>query len=102
MGQTLSKEDKKYISLSMSTRNITLEYVSNEEVKVKKYYDVNEYDPKRICEDAKRLHIDVEYGGIPVFINDFNLNMDDFYDMGQVISPKDFMEKICDIDVEKV
>ena len=102
MGQTLSKEHTKYISLSMSTRNITLEYINNGEVKVKKYYDVNDYDPKKICEDAKRLHIDIEYGGVPIFINDFNLNMDAFSDMGEVINPKEFMEKICGIDVEKV
>ena len=30
------------------------------------------------------------------------MNMDEFFDMGQVISPKEFMEKIAVVDVEKL
>ncbi|MCR5208474.1 MAG: hypothetical protein K6C14_08370 [Eubacterium sp.] len=102
MGQALSKEHQRYISISMSTRNITLQYIGNNEVKAQKYYDINNYDPKVIFEDSKRLHIDIEYAGVPVFVNNFNLNMDDFFEMGQVITPKEFMDKIAVIDVEKV
>ncbi len=102
MGQALSKEHKKYVSVSMSTRNVTLLYVSNGEIKVRKYYDVNEYNPHQISEDAKRLHIDVEYEQVPVFINNFNMNMDAFAEVGQFVSPKEFLDKISVIDVEKV
>lgn len=102
MGQTLSKTHSRYISLSMSARNIILQYIHNNEVVVKKLYDYHQYNAGQIFEDAKRLHIDIEYAGVPLFINNFNLNMDAFFEMGQVISPKELMEKIADIDVEKV
>ena len=34
--------------------------------------------------------------------NNFNMNMDEFFEMGMVITPKQFMEKIAVIDVEKL
>lgn len=102
MGQALSKHDTKYVSLSRSSRNIILQYIHNNEVKAKKYYDVDEYDVATIREDAKRIHIDVEYTDVPVYVNNFNLNMDDFASVGTVISTKEFMEKIAVIDVEKL
>ena len=102
MGQALSKEHPKYISLSKSRRNIILQYINNNEVRAKKYYDFNSYDIKTIAEDAKRLHIDIEYEEVPVFINNLNMNMDEFFDMGQVITPKEFLDKIAVIDIEKV
>ena len=102
MGQAVSKEDKKYISISKSSRNIILQYVNNNEVRARKFYDVNDYNTEEIIEDAKRLHIDIEYGGVPIFINNFNMNMDDFFEYGEVITPKQFMDKISIIDVEKL
>ncbi|MBQ9228450.1 MAG: hypothetical protein IJ168_06400 [Eubacterium sp.] len=102
MGQALSKEDSKYISLSRSSRNIILQYINNNEIKAKKYYDVDEYDVATIHEDAKRIHIDVEYTEVPIYINNFNMNMDDFSSIGTVISTKDFMAKIAVVDVEKL
>ncbi|MFR5875938.1 MAG: hypothetical protein ACLUFN_05560 [Eubacterium sp.] len=102
MGQALSKTHSKYISISKSSRNIVLQYINNNEVRARKLYDCNDYDVKTIIEDAKRLHIDVEYSGMHVFVNNFNMNMDEFSEMGIVITPKDFMDKIAVIDVEKV
>ena len=102
MGQALSKTDTKYISLSRSSRNIILQYINNNEVKAKKYYDVDEYNVDSILEDAKRIHIDVEYADVPIYVNNFNLNMDDFAAIGTVISTKEFMDKIAVIDVEKI
>jgi len=102
MGQALSKNHEKYISLSKSHRNITLQYINNNEVRAKKYYDFNHYDKSVIAEDAKRLHIDIEYEEAPVFINNLNMNMDEFFDMGEVITPKDFLDKIAQIDIEKI
>jgi hypothetical protein len=78
MGQALSKTYTKYISLSRSSRNIILQYINNNEVKAKKYYDVDEYNVDSILEDAKRIHIDVEYADVPIYVNNFNLNMDDY------------------------
>ena len=102
MGQALSKNHKRYISISKTKRNVILEYINNNEVKARRLYDVTNYQTKQVCEDAKRLHIDVEYSGVPVFINNMNMNMDDFFDFGEVISPKDFLDKIANIDVEKI
>ena len=102
MGQALSKDVKKYISISKSSRNIVLQYISSNETKVRRFYDLNDYDTKKIIDDAKRLHIDVEYEDVPIFINNFNMDMDDFFEYGEVITPKMFMEKIAVIDVEKV
>ena len=102
MGQALSKTHSKYISISKSSRNIILQYINNNEVRAKKFYDVDTANTKTIVEDAKRIHIDVEYAGVPIFVNNLNMNMDEFLDVGSVISPKEFLDKIAVIDVEKV
>ncbi len=102
MGQALQKDIQAYISISKSSRNIVLLYIKNNEIQACRYYDCNNYDSQQIIEDAKRLHIDIEYEKTPVFVNNFNLNMDDFFDMGEVITPKSFMDKIAVIDVEKI
>ena len=102
MGQALSKDISAYISISKSARNIVLEYVKNGDIKASRYYDSTSYDPAKIADDAQRLHIDIEYETTPIFVNNFNLNMDDFFDMGKVITPKAFMDKISGIDVEKI
>ncbi|MBR3149602.1 MAG: hypothetical protein IKF64_05470 [Eubacterium sp.] len=102
MGQALSKDDTRYISLSKTKRNVILQYINNNEVMARKLYDCSDYSVKQIHEDAKRLHIDVEYDEAPIFINNLNMNMDDFFELGLVISPKSFMDKIAVIDVEKL
>lgn len=102
MGQALSKDVSAYISVSKSSRNIVLQYIKNGEIKACRYYDSTTYDPQQIASDAQRLHIDIEYENTPIFVNNFNLNMDDFFEMGDVITPKLFMDKISLIDVEKI
>ena len=79
-----------------------LQHIINNEIQACRYYDCNHYDSAHIFEDAKRLHIDIEYEKTPVFVNNSNLNMDEFFEMGEVITPKDFMDKIAVIDVEKI
>lgn len=102
MALAIAKDDEKYVSISKSHRNIVLEYVRNHEAVVVKYYDMNTIDPSVIIEDAGRLHIDLEYSDVPVYVNNFNLNMQEYTSLGKVISPKEFMEKIAEIDVEKI
>lgn len=102
MGQALSKTDECYVSISKSNRNVILQYIKNNEVIVSRYYDASNYDAAVIKADAQRLHIDIEYKQVPLYINNFNMNMDAFFDAGEVISPKQFMEKIAVIDVEKI
>lgn len=101
MGQAISKEHTKYITISKSTRNVILKYINNQEVLAQKLYPISDYDPKVVIEDAKRLHIDVEYSGMPIFVNNINVNMDDFMEAGTVVSTKEFLDKIAVIDVEK-
>lgn len=101
MGQALDKEHEKYISISKSSRNIVLQYICNNDIRVKKEYDRDFNDIQKIIEDSKRLHIDVEYEEMPIYVNNFNMNMDKFFDMGEVITPKAFLDKISVIDTEK-
>ena len=102
MAQTLSKSHTRYISISRSHRNIVLQYIANGEILAQRLYDTDNYEPSQIIEDAKRIHIDVEYSGVPIFINNFNMNMDDFADFGYVITTKDFLDKIANVQTEKV
>lgn len=102
MSLALSKEDKQYVSISKSLRSVTLEYIRNHEIIVKKQYDLNLCDVNRIISDAKVLHIDMEYDDVPVYVNNFNMNMDEYFEMGEIISPKAFMQKIAVVDVEKL
>lgn len=101
MSHALSKEDK-YISISKSLRNVTLEYIRNNETIARHVYDVNTCNPKQVISDADVLHIDVEYNDIPIYINNFNVNMDEFFELGEIVSPKSFMNIIAGIDVEKL
>ncbi len=101
MSHALSKE-KRFISISKSLRNVCLGYIRDNETVVKKCYDIHTCNPNRITADAEVLHIDVEYNDIPIYINNFNMNMDEYLDIGKVITPKNFMEKIEVIDVEKL
>lgn len=102
MGQALSKDIPAYVSISKSSRNIVLQYIKNNEILAARYYDCNRFDAGRIKSEAEKLHIDIEYNKTPVFVNNFNLNMDEFFDMGEVITPKEFMDKIAACDVEKI
>lgn len=102
MSQALSKSDAKYISISMSCRNIMATYVNKNEIIAAKCYDCHDYSAEKIIDEAKRIHIDVECEEVPIFINNLNLNMDKFFGFGNVIAPKEFLDKIAVIDVEKL
>lgn len=102
MALALSKEEVRYISISKSSRNVILEYVRNNETVVRKLYDIHTCNPKQVMSDAEKIHIDVEYKDVPIFVNNFNMNMDEYIEMGEIISTKQFMEKISNIDVEKL
>lgn len=101
MGQAVSKSHTRYISVSKSTRNVVLQYINANEIMAQKCYPIYDYSPSRVIEDAKRMHIEVEYSGVPIFVNNLNMNMDDFFDYGEVISTKDYLDRIANIDVEK-
>ena len=102
MSQALSKTEPKYISISMSCRNIITTYINNNEIIAAKCYDCHNYDATQIIDETKKIHIDVECDEVPIFINNLNVNMEKFFGHGQVIAPKEFLEKIAVIDVEKL
>lgn len=102
MALALQKDENKYVSISKSSRNIVVEYVRNHESVVTKYYDMTTDDPNVIMADAAKLHIDLEYESVPVFINNFNMNMDEYLSFGNVVTTKQFLDKIAEIDVEKL
>lgn len=101
MGQALSK-DEQYISLSRTMRNIVLQYIQGDKIQAQKFYDIHNYDPQTIRLDAQRIHIDVEYKETPIYINNFTLDMDEFFDMGTVITPQRLLEIISELMVEKI
>ncbi len=101
MAQILTKDYARYISVSRSHRNIILQYIDGGEILAQKLYDTDSYDASQIIEDAKRIHIDVEYSEVPIFINNFNMNMDDFSDKGYVVSTKELLDKIANVHIEK-
>ena len=92
MALALQKDENKYVSISKS---------SHESV-VTKYYDMTTADPNVIMADAAKLHIDLEYESVPIFINNFNMNMDEYLSFGNVVTTKQFLDKIAEIDVEKL
>lgn len=57
---------------------------------------------RKLSTRRKKIHIDVECDEVPIFINNLNVNMEKFFGHGQVIAPKEFLEKIAVIDVEKL
>lgn len=102
MGQALNKANARYTTVSKSNRNVVLQYINSGEIKAKKLYPIYDYDPAIVVEDSKRMHIEIEYAGVPLYINNVNTNMDDFLECGHIVSTKMFLDKIADIDVEKI
>lgn len=102
MGQAISKAHSRYITVSKSKRNVILQYINAGEIRAQKLYPIYSYTKEQVIEDARRLHIDIEYSGVPLFVNNLNMNMDDFFDDGEVITTKDFLDKMSVIDVEKI
>ena len=79
-----------------------MQYIKNDEILAQKFYDVNDYDAEKIKSDAQRIHIDVEYKETKIYINNFTLDMDEFFDIGTVVSPQSVLEEISEITVEKI
>lgn len=100
MSQAVSK-DERYISISRTKRSMVMRYIHSNEILAEKKYDATNYDTKIIKEDAQRIHIDVEYSNVPIYINCFDVNMDEFGDFGTKVLTKDFLDKIAEVDVTK-
>jgi hypothetical protein len=90
----LSLNDKKYVSLSETTRNMVLQYIVNGKSIAKKYYDKNYEDIKQISLDIKSIHTDCQYEYIPVYINNMNNDMNKFGSIGKLIPLSDITRNI--------
>lgn len=102
IGQALNKTNTRYTTVSKSNRNVILQYINSGEIKAKKLYPIYDYDPAVVVEDSKRMHIEIEYSAVPLYINNLNTNMDDFLEYGQIVTTKSFLDRIANIDVEKI
>ncbi|MFD3157323.1 hypothetical protein ACFIJ5_10750 [Haloimpatiens sp. FM7330] len=87
----LTLDNKKYISISRTTRVIVLQYIVNNKSIAKKYYDKNYTDIEQIALDAKNLHNDCKYDSIPIYINNINNDMEKFKVIGTLISFNDYI-----------
>lgn len=95
----LNIENRRYISISRTTRAIVMKYLVNGKHIAKKYYDKNYEDIKQIQSDVKSIHPDCEYESIPVYINDMNNDMDKFKPIGTLISSGDVINNIMNDNV---
>lgn len=82
----LNLNDKKYISISKTTRLIVMQYIAYRNSISKKYYEKDYTDIEQIKLDMKNLHPDCQYTMIPVYINNINNDMGRFKVIGNLIS----------------
>lgn len=101
MSQTLSQSVSQYISLSKTERSVALQYVNKDEIFAERYYDSTNYDIQIIKNDIQRLHIDVDYHDVPIYINNLHNDMADLLELGQPVNAEAFKRRICDIKIEK-
>ena len=102
ISQILAPSAKQYVSLSKTSRAICLQYISDGEIKAERFYDSNDYDIEQIKIDITRLHIDIDYNEIPIYINNLHNDMDEFAQFGQIISAQAIKRRVCDIKIEKI
>lgn len=82
----LNLNNKKYISISKTPRLIVMQYITHGKSISKKYYEKDYTDIEQIKMDMKNLHPDCQYGGIPIYINNINNDMERFRGVGDLIS----------------
>lgn len=82
----LNLNNKKYISISNTTRVIVMQYISYRNSISKKYYEKGYTDIEQIKLDMKNLHADYQYAVMPVYVNNINNDMERFKGVGDLIS----------------
>jgi len=90
----LNLDNKKYISVSKTTRTIAIQYIADNKSISKKYYDKDYSDMEQFVFDMRNLHIDCQYDSMPVYINNLNNDMETFKDIGKLISLNDITVNI--------
>lgn len=101
-GLFMSSEDKKYISIAKTSRAIALQYIVNEKLIAIKYLDNCNMDKEKIKLEVSNIHYECEYENIPIYINNINQDMEEFNDIGALISLKDIVNNISIIHAEKL
>ncbi len=89
----MNHDNKKYISISKTSRILVLQYISYNKTINKKYYDRNLIDIDRIKKDINDIHDDM-YSVLPVFVNNINDDMEVFESVGNLISLHEFKTNI--------
>lgn len=90
----LNSANKKYISVSKTTRTLVIQYIVNNKSISKKYYDKDYLDMVQIITDIKYLHPDCQYDSLPTYINNINKDMDRFNELGILISLEELKANI--------
>jgi len=85
----LSLENKKYISISKTTRTLVMHYIAYKAALATRYYDLNNTTIEEVSQDLKNIHSQCKYNDIPVFINNVNDNMEAFSSLGTLVSLDD-------------
>lgn len=96
----MNLDNKKYISISKTSRMLVLQYISYNKTINKKYYDRNLIDIDRIKKDINDIHDDM-YSVLPIFVNNINDDMEGFEGVGNLISLHEFKTNIKNNNINK-
>lgn len=98
----MNLDNKKYIFISKTCRMIVLQYISYNKTFIKKYYDKNYIDIKQIKKDINNIHDDnMMYSSIlPVYINNINNDMEEFNDIGDLVSLDEFVANVMKNEIK--
>lgn len=98
----MNLDNKKYISISKTCRMIVLQYISYNKTFIKKYYDKNYIDIEQIKKDINNIHDDnMMYSSIlPVYINNINNDMEEFNDIGDLVSLDEFVANVMKNEIK--
>lgn len=85
----LNLDNKKYISISKTSRTIVMHYIAYREALATRYYDIGNTNIEEITQDLKNIHIQCKCNDVPVFINNIDENMDEYSSLGTLVSLDD-------------
>ncbi|MGD9570014.1 MAG: hypothetical protein AB7V48_17165 [Sedimentibacter sp.] len=96
----MSFDNKKYISISKTNRIIVLQYISHNKTVIKKYYDKNYIDIEQVKKGINNIHDDNMYSILPVYINNINNDMEEFKDIGNLVSLDEFVANVMKNEIK--
>lgn len=97
----MSLDNKKYISISKTSRMIVLQYISYNKIVIKKYYDKSYIDIEQIKKGINSIHDDnMMYSILPAYINNINNDMEEFNDIGHLVSLDEFVDNVIKNEIK--